>query len=224
MTPTLGILSHYKEKSHPWSFHPAILSTCRTIHEEARTLLYGKNGFFFVDVLLRRSYERAKNESLSIEECENIFKYDERDWWRSDGPFLLQNSPLALFLNKIGPRNAASLQVVELMVSCIDSGNHGLTADLLIGHVPALKTLRVFICHEDYDISDHFHEKVVAVQHFCSTLRDSARGRFLLEVFDYKGDLFGAVRDLEARPGYSGDIAPLSREGKEMNASNTDSN
>ena len=208
----------------PWSFHPAILSTCSTIYEEARTVLYGKNEFRFTDFTVRYSYTRDEHDSVFLEQCENVFEYNEKDWTRWDGPFLLQKSPLARFLNKIGARNAASLRVVEVMVPCIESGDNGLTADLLMAHVPALKTLRVVVSHEDFDGSDHFHERETAIQHFCSTLRDLGRGRFSLEVFDYKGDQFGAVQDLKARPEFSGNVAPLSSEARETNASDTDSN
>ena len=229
---TLGIPDHCKKKGISWSIHPAILSTCRTVHEEARTVLYGKNGFFFGDFPVGgHSYNRANHESVFLEQGANIFKYNEKDWRRSDGPFLLSNAPFARFLNKIGARNAASLKVVELSVDCRHTGNNALATDLLMRHVPALETLRVFVYHpdEDYDrdedhvIRDDRDDKEVAIQRFCRTLRDLVRGRSSLEVFDYGGSLFGPIRDLEARPGYSGNIVPLLEERKEVKASDTDS-
>ena len=222
---TLGIPSHRKKAGNPWSFHPAILSTCSTIYEEARTVLYGENRFLFPDILVTgRSYDRAVHESVFLEQCENLFKYNEKDWWRSDGPFLLQNSPFARFLNKIGARNAASLKVVELMVNCKHSGNNTLTADLLMPHVPALKTLRVFVPYlynEHCDIGD---PRKVGIQNFCRTLADSVRGHSSFEIYDYKGNVFGVARDLEARPEYSMNAVPLSKEQKDLKESGTHSN
>lgn len=223
----LGFPDHYKVRDLSRSIHPAILSTCRTVREEANIVLYGKNEFFFRDVAVGGlSYTRADHESVFLEQCDNIFKYNEKDWGRSDGPFLLSNAPFARFLNKIGARNAASLKVVEFSVDCRHTGNNSLATDLLMRHVPALKTLRILVYHldKDYLIRDHFHEKEMAIQHFCSTLRDLARGRFSLEVFDYKGDLFDTFWDLEARPVYLRNSVPLSEEGKKAHTSGTDSN
>ena len=225
--PTLGFPDHYKAKDISRSIHPAILSTCRIVREEARIVLYGENEFFFRDSASGgHSYNRANHKSVFLEQCDKIFKYNEEDWRRSDGPFLFSNAPFARFLNKIGARNAASLKVIEFSVNCRYTGNNALATDLLIRHVPALKTLRLLVYHpnKDYLVRDHFHEKEMAIQHFCSTLKDLARGRFSLEVFDYKGDLFGTFRDLEARPNYLRNIVPLLEEGKEANASGTGSN
>ena len=232
---------HSNAKGIYRSIYPAIISTCRLVHEEARTVLYANNEFRFTDFPVY-----TEHESVFREQCDNIFKYSERDWLRSDGPSLLSKAPIARFLNKIGARNAASLEVVELTVyygtaetlyypTADDwraASSNALATDLLVCHMPTLKTLRVlvrqypreYIQHEDADIRARLDRKKLAVQRFCSTLRDLARGRFSLEVFDYKGSHFGAVQELKARPEYSGEFAPLLREGKETNASDTDSN
>ena len=226
---TLGTADHSIGMGICRFVDPAILRTCRFVHEEARTVLYGKNEFrFTVRGHSYSSHNRAKLESVFREQCDDIFKYNERDWLRSDGPFLLSNAPLARFLNKIGARNAASLRVVELLVDCRYVCTSREATDLLVRHMPALKTVRVllqgWISYEKDVILDRLHKQDVVTQRFCRTLREMGRGRFSLEVFKNKGDHFRPVQDLEARPEYLGNVAPLSTEGKEMNGSDTDTN
>ena len=196
---------HSNAKGIYRSIYPAIISTCRIVHEEAKTVLYANNEFRFTDFPVYTGDYRVFGE-----QCDNIFKYNERDWLRSDGFLLLSTAPIVRFLNKIGARNAASLKVVELTVYCRYSSNIALATDLLLRHMPALKILRYLVqgydLHE-YDDRYHLHNREVAIQPFCSTMRD---GDFSIEVFDYNDDGFSTIQDLKVRLEYSGNIAPLS--------------
>ncbi|CAD6578744.1 MAG: hypothetical protein ASARMPRED_008826 [Alectoria sarmentosa] len=133
-------LAHNLSEALPWRCYPAIISTCGAIYEEATEVLYGKNVFQF------RLPENGSWDCSILEQCENIFKYNGKEWW-DFGPCLLTEFPLANFLNRIGPRNAASLKAIELVTSYCDFGNYRfrLAARLLAYGVPGLKFIRVFI-------------------------------------------------------------------------------
>ena len=222
--PALGIPKHCEALR---TIHPAIISTCRTVHEEARTVLYGKNAFRIIDCL-ETTYEYirtlAQDERVFREQCDNVFKHEssENDWRRSEGAFLLADAPIAHFLNKIGPRNAASVKVVELTVKCKYSGNNPLTADLLMPHFPALKVLRVFVPHSCEECVIRGPKKA-KIQGFCLMLGDSIRGRCSFEVYDHQPYLVGDAPDFEARPEYLMSVVPVLNNRNDLMASGTDS-
>ncbi|KAM0796659.1 hypothetical protein BDR22DRAFT_892979 [Usnea florida] len=220
--PGLGIPKHCETLR---TIYPAIISTCRTVHEEARTVLYGKNAFRIIDCPVSPyEYNRAlAQERVFRYQCDNVFKHESsKNDWRRSGAFLLSDAPIAHFLNKIGPRNAASVKVLELTVKCKFSGNNPLTADLLMPHFPALKVLRVFVPHACEECVIRGRKKA-KIQDFCLILGDSVRGRCLFEVYDYQPYLVGDAPDLEARPEYLMSVVPVLDERDDLMASGTDS-
>ena len=219
-------IAHNPSEALPWRCYPAIISTCGAIYEEATEVLYGKNVFQF------RLPENGSWDCSILEQCENIFKYNGKEWW-DFGPCLLTEFPLASFLNRIGPRNAASLKAIELVTSYCDFGNYRfrLAARLLAYGVPGLKFIRVFIddmviCKmEPLNLTggNVFCNGILMtrakqkkqLQSLCRRLTELVRGCPLLEEFYYKSDDFSLVSNLKAKPKYLGEISQMLKERKE---------
>lgn len=219
-------LAHSLSEDFPGRFYPAILSTCGAIFEEATEVLYGKNVFQF------RLPENESWDCSILEQCENIFKYNGKEWW-DYGPSQLTEFPLASFLNRIGPRNAASLKAIELVTSRCDLGNYRfrLAARLLAYGVPGLKSIRVFNDHmgtckmEPMNLTGGgffcsgitltLAKQEEQLQSLCRRLTELVRGCSLLEDFYYKSDSSNTVSNLKAKPEYLGEILQLLKARKE---------
>ena len=221
----LGI-AHNHSEAFSWHFYPATLSTCGAIYEEAREVLYGKNVFQF------RLPENEYFDLSLLEQCENIFKYNGKEWY-DYGPWYLTRFSLASFLNKIGPRNAASLKAIELVTDrySIDIYEFPLAARLLAYGALGLKSLRVFVNRMgtyqmepmnlgvsgfDYSVTKLSRAKQEEqLQGLCRILTKMVRGCPLLEDFSYGGDAFNIVSNLKAKPEYLEEILQLLKARKE---------
>lgn len=204
--------------------YPAILSTCRAIHEEATEVLYGKNLFQF-SVPDEANNEIGGNISI-LEQSENVFKFNNKDWrWRSDGPLLLRDSTFACFLNSIGPGNAASLTAIEFVAPSGENNKYQfqLMTTLLARHVLGLKFIRVSNGFE-WRINGDWPRclapagKDEELHQICRTLTDLVRGCPSLEEFEYRGSFIKPDSELEAKTGCLGKISRLLEERKAKNA------
>lgn len=204
--------------------YPAILSTCRAIHEEATEVLYGKNLFQF-SVPYEANNEIGGNISI-LEQSENVFKFNNKDWrWRSDGPLLLRDSTFACFLNSIGPGNAASLTAIEFVAPSGETNKYQfqLMTKLLARHVLGLKFIRVSNGFEwpmdgDWPRCLAPAGKDEELHQTCRTLTDLVRGCPSLEEFEYRGSFIKPDSELEAKTGCLGKISRLLEERKAKNA------
>lgn len=226
------------EHKRPWRLHPSILSTSRAVLEEATIVLYGKNTFQFV--MPCHTHDQVNWDCHIPEQCEKVFQYNDDNWRRSDGPFLLKDSGFACFLNAVGTRNAASLKTIQLTARGCDVGRYQslLIANLLQRHVPELRRISILINNdpmmriEPTDFDDdganyrtvlsplHCTNKEEELKQLCRTLTNLVRGCPSLEHFEYRGFSFQAVSDLETKPEYLGDLFQLLKERKEKKASN----
>ncbi|KAL9009438.1 MAG: hypothetical protein Q9173_005535 [Seirophora scorigena] len=132
---------------------PAILATCRQIWLEASPFLYGAPHTFsilqdcgtptsaVVDVRLQLM-KTSLSSSLS-RWCRPDDDDDEN--WAGAAPDILQRSPLAAFVRKIGAGNAALVADLELRsADARAAGNDvALAAELCGTHMPGLRTLRL---------------------------------------------------------------------------------
>ena len=170
-----------------------------------------------------------------LKQCSNIFKHNDQEW-RKCGPPQLINSVVACFLNKIGARNAVSLKAMYLVADCCDVAIYQfqLLSILLERGLLRLRMIGVFVKskliskggHIRFDMSE-LNDSVgkmtraaqeKELQSFCRTLTTLVRGCPSLEEFDYRGDGFNAVPDLEASMEYLGELFQVLRKRKAKKA------
>lgn len=213
-----------------WHFHPAILSTCRVVHEEATATLYGENVFQFEE----NGADEEGNQDCSIpEQCENIFKYNVEDWRQADKFTQLKDSTFACFLNRIGHRNAAGLKAVKFVGIPSDIGRYGfnLKANLLKRHLLGLKHIKFSVItrpiirlqiKQRYDGgAGHrqlFPNRDMELHRICRMLTELVRGCPSIEEFEYRGSGFKTIADLETKPEYWGKLLELLKERKKKKA------
>lgn len=221
-------------KSISWSFYPAIISTCRVIHEEATAVLYGKN-FFQFWVPCQTGHSALSWDVSIVEECENVFKHNDKDW-RTRGPPHLTNSVLTCFLNRIGARNAASLKAMCLVADCWDVALYQfqLMISLLEREVLSLKMIGVFVRNMTTCKRRRIYSNMGGIslgmrpwiraaqrkefQSFCHSLTTLVRECPSLEEFDFGGDDFNAVPDVEVKLEYLGELFQVLKKRKAKKA------
>ena len=146
----------------PLELAPAILQTCKTIHDEAAPILYGQNAFYvsLPDLCTRTALDTTDPaEELRLRsQCLWLFGYREVAWPTLF--FEMQASLFARFLHRIGKENAASLRTLRFVAlddDCVgykDGPTIGkamnVVFQLLHIHVPGLRDLSVIL--KVYDI------------------------------------------------------------------------
>lgn len=221
----VGVSRRFLE-NNSWHFHPAILSTCRIVHEEATGTLYGENVFQFEE-----NGEVGNQECSIPEQCENIFKYNDEDWRQADWPTQLKDSAFARFLNRIGPRSAAGLKAVKFVGLSHDIGSYGfnLKANLLKRHLPGLIKFSVITrpilglqLRQRYPAgAGHIliiPNRDMDLYRLHRILTELVRGCPSIEEFEYRGSGFETVADLETKPEYWGELLELLKERKKKKA------
>lgn len=124
----------------------AILATCRTIAQEATILLYGENTLEFDLRTPNWSDQGRPLPETSLEyRASKVFSHDPLDW--SSLPRPIRCSPLAAFLNAIGPRNSSNITSISFLGPNADhlSSCMALITALVASHLPNLQKLTISI-------------------------------------------------------------------------------
>lgn len=197
----------------PFRTHTAILFTCKTVHDEATSLLYEKNVFNF------RLPDHAENEaalarSLS-EQCNSLFSYKDQSW-QAEGPPLLKDSTFACFLNRIGARNAASLKAILFHATQDDVGRYqfAVVGRLLKRHVPDIRFVKFNVATiREWEFPERMPPPMRGrwlhatpypmtrvnigkeLTRLCGVLTEVIRGCPSIEDFDYSGGAFSSLRE-----------------------------
>lgn len=140
---------------------PAILRTCKEIHDEAAPILYSRNVFYFPipDQFRTAGFTRAgPAEELRLRsQCLWLFGYRDEAWHTLF--FEIQASMFARFLHMIGKENAARLTTLRFLLGdpTTDGGRYGpktgqvmkVVMQLLYMHVPGLRDLNMLLVVND---------------------------------------------------------------------------
>ncbi|KAI4156692.1 MAG: hypothetical protein L6R39_001058 [Caloplaca ligustica] len=178
--------------------YPGILSTCRTIWEEARPILYGQHIFCFGFPLMHRSRNVKCQEVKKA--CRDLMSYPIDDW-STAMPVAVRNSRFAAFLRKIGAHNSSLLRRVELR-SYVPSGRGSeavkeviLATKLCVKHLPNLQEWKFLeqeynpgrwavnrhpFFESPFNTNGHFQRLYKALETFTDKIH-------WLKVFEYRG-------------------------------------
>ncbi|KAL8646404.1 MAG: hypothetical protein Q9210_006160, partial [Variospora velana] len=147
LLPSSAKLHYQPQRSYGCTdepFNPQILATCSQIRSEASTFLYSTHTFSIlndptssdIDVHAQLSYRATARA------CQQLITRYPTDDWEITAPNILQRSPLAAFLRKIGPANAALVQNLELRSgpTRVAADDMTLVAELCAAHLQVEKT------------------------------------------------------------------------------------
>lgn len=94
---------------------PQILRVCKAIHRDATPILYGENVFQF---RLKEGQTPSNRGSTGLNDFESFcreLRQDPMGRWIDEAPDALRDSTFAVFLRKIGQRNAASIKKLKFV-------------------------------------------------------------------------------------------------------------
>ena len=202
----------------PCFLYPAILSTCKSVHGEATAILYGDNTFKCW--IHHYSYFEPNEWDFDVaEQWKMVFKYDDKNRGGLDSRLLLRKAAFFCFLNRIGPRNAASLKAIAVEIPHYnnDMNQFQLVANLLERHLLGLKSIVVIGSWHRPRTSPLSVNEGKEFKQLCRILTNFVRGCRSLESFHYRGGDFDSVPDLE-KSECLGELGQLLKERKEKKA------
>ena len=138
---------------------PGILSTCRTIQQEATPILYSENSFIFRTDWIEMDITNQPRDLFKI--CKDLMSYDPEDW-KCVAPWPLDESTLGAFVRKIGRANSNCIRSLALYS---DDTNQAVT-DLRIAtqicayHFRSLERMQLHIWEKEIaweESPDYYH-------------------------------------------------------------------
>ena len=129
--------------------YPAVLFTCRTIAAEATPILYRENSLQFH--FEATDPDEPTPSARSIRKlCTKLFNYSS-DSWSTRVALAFRSSDFAIFLNIIGPINAASITSLsfygpdaDCVADCVPT-----VTELVAHHLPCLQSLKIYVGEAD---------------------------------------------------------------------------